>query len=216
MTVSAGPSGIFGKGESDMGREYELKYTANPQKIGEIQKKFGNFSPIVMETTYYDTSAGDFAARKWMLRCRLENNRAVCTIKTPLPDGSRGEWEVGSSQVEQAIPALCDLGAPRELLELAKQGLVPKCAARFTRLASTLEGSGFTLELALDQGEFLAGDRHQPFAEVEVELKSGSEIAVAAFAQALAQEFGLPVQTQSKAQRAFQLAQEENQEKENV
>ena len=150
MTVSAGPSGVFGNGESDMGREYELKYAANPQKIGEIQKKFGNFSPIVMETTYYDTSAGDFAARKWMLRCRLENNRAVCTIKTPLPDGSRGEWEVISSQVEQAIPALCDLGAPRELLELAKQGLVPKCAARFTRLASTLEGSGFTLELALE------------------------------------------------------------------
>ena len=49
-----------------------------------------------------------------------------------------------------------------------------------------------------------------------MELKSGSEIAVVAFAQALAQEFGLPVQTQSKAQRAFQLAQEENQERENV
>lgn len=216
MAVNTGQSGALGKGESDTGREYELKYTANPQKIEAIRKKYGDFSQIVMETTYYDTTDGDLSRRGWMLRCRLENGKTVCTMKTPLRDGSRGEWEVRALRVEQAVPALCNLGAPEELLTLAKGGLVPQCAARFTRLAATLEAEGCTLELALDQGEFLAGSRCQPFSEVEVELKSGSEIAVVAFAQALAQEFAMPVQTQSKAQRAFQLTQEEIQERKNV
>ena len=45
-----------------MGREFELKYQATPEIIAEIRGKFGDFTPISMETTYYDTE--DFSLRK--------------------------------------------------------------------------------------------------------------------------------------------------------
>ena len=38
-----------------MGREFELKYRANPEQIVAIEKKYGDFTPISVETTYYDT-----------------------------------------------------------------------------------------------------------------------------------------------------------------
>ena len=38
-----------------MGREFELKYQATPEIIAEIRGKFGDFTPISMETTYFDT-----------------------------------------------------------------------------------------------------------------------------------------------------------------
>ena len=99
---------------------------------------------------------------------------------------------------------LCKLGGPRELLSLT--GLQKVCAARFTRLASLLELPQCTVELALDQGVFLGGGREQPFSELEVELKQGSEEAAAAFAADLAREYGLREEPKSKVQRALALA----------
>ena len=82
-----------------MGREFELKYQATPEIIAELRGKFGDFTPISMETTYFDTEDLSLRQRRWTLRQRLENGRAVCTVKTPLPDGSRGEWEAENSDL---------------------------------------------------------------------------------------------------------------------
>jgi len=189
-----------------MGREFELKYQADAGKIATIQEKFGEFLPITMETVYYDTPGGALRQRRWMLRRRLENGRPICTVKTPLPDGSRGEWETECADITQAVSKLCKLGAPEELSRVAQSGLHEICAARFLRLSATLEHAGCTLELALDRGCFLGGGRQVPFAEVEVELKDGSELAAVAFAEGLAKEFSLTPEAKSKAQRAMALA----------
>lgn len=189
-----------------MGREFELKYRADAAKLTAIQEKYGPFSPISMETTYYDTPDLTLSFHHWTLRRRLENGVAVCTFKQPLEDGSRGEWEVENGSIMEAVMALCQSGAPWELMRATAGGLVELCAARFTRLAATLELEQCTVELALDQGVLLGRDREQPFAEVEVELKAGSESAVVAFAQALAEEFFLTEEPKSKFLRAFALA----------
>ena len=55
-----------------MGREFELKYQATPETIAAIQAKFGEFTPISMETTYFDTEDLALRKRKWTLRRRLE------------------------------------------------------------------------------------------------------------------------------------------------
>lgn len=189
-----------------MGREFELKYKADGQVLSAIRDKFGGFTSISMETAYFDTKNADFAQRKWMLRRRLENGVSVCTLKTPLPDGSRGEWETGSEDLESALPALVQLGAPAELASLARDGLVQSCAARFRRLAAVLTLEECTVEIALDEGCFLGGGQEMPFAEVEVELKDGSQEAAETFAAGLAAEFGLRPEPKSKAQRARELA----------
>ena len=188
-----------------MGREFELKYQATPEIIGSIRGKFGEFTPISMETTYYDTEDLSLRKRKWTLRQRLENGRAVCTVKTPLPDGSRGEWEVENSDLAAGAARLCAMGAPGEILNCVNQGVAPFCGARFTRLAKTIDLPGGAVELALDQGVLLGGGREQPFAEVEVELKSGSDAVAEDFAGALAREFGLKPQPKSKLARAMAL-----------
>ena len=189
-----------------MGREFELKYRADSGKISEIRKKYGSFSSISMETTYYDTPDGSLRRLRWTLRRRFENGKSVCTVKTPAAGGGRGEWETACGNIRDAVPELCKLGAPRELLALTADGVTESCSARFTRLAKLVEADGCTVELALDEGTLLGGGKALPLAEVEVELKAGSEAAAVAFAQALAAEFGLTPEPKSKVQRALALA----------
>ena len=190
-----------------MGREFELKYQATPETIGAIREKFGEFTPISMETTYYDTEDLSLRQRKWTLRRRLENEKSVCTVKTPLPDGSRGEWETENADLAAGVKALCAMGAPKEILDYVNQGVTPFCGAEFTRLAKTMELPGGSVELALDEGVLLGGGQELPFAEVEVELKSGEDSVASAFAGKLAAEFDLKEQPKSKLARAMALAQ---------
>ena len=191
-----------------MGREFERKFRADADKIAAIREKYGEFTPISMETVYYDTPGGDLGKLRWTLRRRYENGISVCTLKTPAPGGARGEWETRCGAIEDGVLELCKLGAPRELLVLTVNGVTEVCGARFTRLAKMLELENCTVELALDRGVLLGGGQELPFAEVEVECKSGSEAAAEAFAERLAADFGLAPEYASKHKRALALTKE--------
>lgn len=189
-----------------MGREFELKYRCNEAQLAAIRENYGDFVSISMETAYYDTPDHALGDLHWTLRRRLENGRSVCTVKTPQKDGARGEWETECDSIEDAVPVLCKLGAPEILPRIIEDGLIRSCAAQFTRLAKELDLGRCTVELALDQGFLMGGKRKESFAEVEVELKSGSEDGAKAFAEALSARFGLVPEPKSKVQRALELA----------
>lgn len=191
-----------------MGRELEFKYRICPTQLSRMAAQYPDLSPISMETIYYDTPAGDLTARHWTLRRRMENGHAICTVKIPLPDGSRGEWETAASEIGDAIQTLCALGAPRQLLEDAKAGFLPSCGARFTRLATLVTLEQATVELALDQGVLLGGGKELPFAEVEVEHKRGSDDAAGAYAAELSRIWNLQPEPRSKFARAKALAEQ--------
>ena len=188
-----------------MGREFELKYRADAKTLAAIEKVYTGFSPIRMETTYYNTPDGELGNCRWTLRRRFENGISVCTLKTPGSGGSCGEWEMEADDVLSAIPHLIADGAPAELAELTADGILESCAARFTRLARKIALDACTVELALDAGLLMGGGRELPFAEVEVELKAGSEEAAIAFARSLAEQFQLVPEPKSKLQRALEL-----------
>lgn len=189
-----------------MGREFELKYAANADVLEALKKRYDNFRAISMETAYYDTPDRKLSQLRWTLRRRMENGASVCTLKTPLPDGSRGEWETEAPRIEAGIAALCGCGAPKELAVYTSAGVEQVCGARFTRLAATIDLEECTVELALDSGALLGGGRELPMTEVEVELKSGNQDTAIRFAQALAAEFGLNIEHKSKYRRALDLA----------
>lgn len=189
-----------------MGREFELKYASSAQSFEALKARYPQLRPIDMETAYYDTRDRRLGDLRWTLRRRFENGLAVCTLKTPLPDGSRGEWEVPCSDICQAIPALIAAGAPEQLKELTAKGLTQVCAARFTRLCTLVELENATAELALDEGVLLGGGKELPLREVEVELKDGDEESVVFFATELATAFGLTAEPKSKYHRALELA----------
>ena len=189
-----------------MGREFELKYKCTEEAFAALQADFADFTPIQMETTYYDTFDGRLGNNHWTLRRRFENGKSICTLKTPSPDGGRGEWEVEKGSIMAAVPELCKLGAPMELMAFCVSGVGPVCGAKFTRLAKTLEIPGATVELALDRGVLLGNGREMPLLEVEVELKDGSDNAATAFAYELAAKYGLQPENRSKYRRSLGLA----------
>ena len=195
------------KGVLYMGAEYELKFRADADCQKSVYTTFpARWQTIRMETTYYDTLSGALSSRKFMLRSRLENNKRVCTLKTPGQNNLRGEWETECDSIAEAIAELCKLGAPEELLSLTAGGVVSVCGARFTRLAGEIAAEGCTLELALDHGILIGGNKTTPLCEVEVELKSGEDADAVAYAQALSRKFALSPQPKSKYRRALDLA----------
>ena len=105
-----------------MGSEYELKYRADEEALSSVRTTFpARWQKIPMETTYYDTPSRSLSARRYMLRRRLENGVSVCTLKTAGNGNLRGEWEVNSDSVTDAIPELCKLGCPADLETLCAE-----------------------------------------------------------------------------------------------
>ena len=189
-----------------MGVEYELKFRATAKVQEQIlQDNPGLWQRVSMETTYYDTPAGALSARHFTLRKRLENGKSICTLKTPAGNGARGEWETECDTIEQAIPILCKLGGPEELLSLTENGVIPVCGARFIRRCSTLSFGDSTLELALDEGVLFNGEKQLPLCEVEIELKDGSVVDANTCAAIFRQKYGLTPEQKSKFLRAKEL-----------
>lgn len=191
-----------------MGQEFELKFAATEKKQAAVLAAYGPWRTIAMETTYFDTPGRDLSRRHITLRLREENGETVCTVKTPLPDGSRGEWETVCDDISAGIARLCSLGAPRAIALLTEGGVEAVCGARFTRQACDIHLEGAQAELALDSGVLLGGGKALPLCEIEVELKSGSRSAVVQFAAGLADEHRLLPEAKSKFRRAMALAEE--------
>lgn len=189
-----------------MGIEFELKYRATAAQLGAVRAAFPEAETILqMQTAYYDTPAGELAARHYTLRRRLENGRAVCTLKTPAGELGRQEYEVFDKTIWEAIPQLCSLSGMEDP-EALEDSLVEVCGAKFQRIAKTLVLEDCTVELALDEGMLTGGGRQIPLCELEVERKAGSIAAAVAFAKALAERFGLAEEPGSKFRRALDLA----------
>ena len=186
-----------------MGREFEMKYAATPEKLEEIRRLWNCWTEFSMETTYFDTADRQLSGKNCTLRQRLENGSPVCTLKTPTGGLGRGEWDVQAPWSARSVAALFDAaGQP----PIAFDSLVPVCGARFTRLARTEELPGCTVEIALDSGILLGGGRKIPLRELEVEVKSGSEAVAMAWADHFAQRFDLRPEHKSKFKRASDLA----------
>ena len=193
-----------------MGIEFELKFRATPDKLAQIRRDVaGQEQTIHMETTYFDTPARALSQRYLTLRCRKENERSVCTLKTPEGERGRGEYEILCEDIQKALPELCKLSGLPELMTLTAAGVAPVCGARFTRIAKTLVLSDCTVELALDKGILFGGGREEALCEVEVELKSGSREGAYAYAMALAGLYGLQREFASKFRRALALTEGE-------
>lgn len=192
-----------------MGIEYEWKLKAEPQvQEALFRETEGIWRETAMETTYYDTADGQLSSLHYTLRRRTENGKSVCTIKTPSADGGRGEWEVEETSIEQAIPKLCKLGGPENLLSLTQNGIQAICGAKFLRRFCQINLDKTVVELALDRGILTGGTREIPLCEVEIELKEGSKEAAAAFAMYISQNYGLTPEKKSKFRRALDLTKE--------
>lgn len=191
-----------------MAKEIELKYL---MKSAEQEREILNHPLILnqldgpievynMDSIYYDTRENLLAQNRISLRRRQENNEVVFTVKTSgSVDGalsSRGEWQVEAESLDEALPLLEKLGAPPLLFDiLNKNGIVPCARTVFTRKTAPLK---LGASLCVDVGMLGAA----PFAEIELELSSGSVEDLKTFGAQCCQTFGLKPEAQSKFARA--------------
>ena len=189
-----------------MGKELELKFAATGCVLEQLRSEIpGRETQYQMQTTYYDTPQGELSHRRCTLRCRLENGQSVCTLKTPVSDTERGEFDVADVTIYEAIAPLAEAGGMKDLIEIAGE-LIPVCGARFQRIAKEIIGDGFVAELALDQGVLLGGGKEIPLCEAELEYKAGDEGLFLAYATAFAAKYDLTTEKLSKFARAAALA----------
>ena len=198
-----------------MGKELEIKLAAPGAAAldavcsdAQVEAlRCGSWQEICMETTYLDTPARAIAARKWMLRRRVENGEAIYTMKTPGDGYVRGEWESRKAALPDAVREMVSQGAPAELAALTAGGAARVCGVQFSRKTVPLRlADGTMCALCADRGHFLGGAHRRPFCEVELELTSGSAEAMLAFARALAARYDLREEPNSKFVRAAALA----------
>ncbi len=195
-------------------QEIELKLQLPPQQAAAFLKRMARrrSAPVEQDlvTLYFDTPDFALSAQGVALRVRRAGRRWLQTLKT------EGERQGGLSrriEFEMAVRrgALDWTRFPPEarayVPEVLRERVVPVFETRFHRTAWLLKGrGGAQIEVALDVGEVVAGERSQPLCEVELELKSGQPDALFALALEWAGAFGCLPFDVSKAERGVRLA----------
>lgn len=174
-----------------------------------------------LDTAYFDTPERLLASQGMALRLRRQDRQWLQTLKAGATDAAlsiRAEWEVPTAA--QALDVQFFPPAARKALRQAglnaqqAQALQRWYRTRFRRTAWLVEHDGAQIEVALDEGEIIAGKRRAPLLELELELKAGAPAALLSLAlQLVAPPRAAPLPLvplpQSKAERGARLAEGE-------
>ena len=163
-----------------------------------------------LDNIYFDTPDRALAQARIGLRLRKDGGRWLQTVKTG------GSAQAGLHQREEIEFAVSGKALEWEplagtefetVLEPIRQQLAPQFRTLFTRDIRLLIGpSGAEIELAIDQGEIIAGRQRESICELELELKSGSVDDLFELALELASRHPLTLSNRSKAERGDALA----------
>jgi inorganic triphosphatase YgiF len=198
---------------TDPGKEIELKLLlpqgtksllAHPRLSGVTQTRQR------LHTIYFDTRDFKLAKRGVALRVRRAGRRWIQTLKTEGNSSgglsTRVELEVpvsGPAIEFKHFPPDAHDYLPRSVLNK----LIPVFETRFTRRSWEVTGiHGSRIEVALDEGEIIAGNTSEPIRELELELKGGRPDALFALALDLGKTVTLWPFDRSKAERGAGLA----------
>jgi triphosphatase len=201
--------------------EIELKLLLDPVDVNRFRrhpllKQYAIDKPRSQQlnSTYFDTPELYLKQNHTALRVRKVGRRLIQTCKSggQVAAGlhQRPEWESEITGGTPDLPALRGLiaagTAVAELFsppDLAGR-LQPIFTTQFRRTIWLLRlPSGAEIELALDQGEVLHGDKSIPISEIELELKAGDSACL--FDVALELQSSLPLRAAniSKAERGY-------------
>lgn len=166
-----------------------------------------------LDNIYFDTPDHALAQARIGLRLRKDGRRWLQTVKSGgsaqagLHQRDEIEFAVSGKALEWAPLAGTEFEA---VLEPLRQQLGARFRTLFTRDVRRLVGpSGAEIELAIDQGEIIAGKTwksRETICELELELKSGSADDLFEIALELAACHPLTLSNRSKAERGDALA----------
>ncbi|WP_114971685.1 CHAD domain-containing protein [Rhodoferax ferrireducens] len=206
--------------------EIELKLAlpgANPSSLAKQLAR----SPVLarrqpthqhLHNVYYDTPEQHLRQQRIALRIRRVGSEAkpkwLQTLKTGGRSDSalsqRGEWETPVPNANLSLKALnatpwSGIDPDGSLF----QALAPSFVTSFERTIWLVrKRDGSVVEVALDLGHIVAGDKTTPICELEFELKAGQPAALFDIAQQIARTLAVLPATMSKAERGYALAQD--------
>ncbi|RRJ82372.1 inorganic triphosphatase [Aestuariirhabdus litorea] len=200
-----------------MALETELKLLLSPDQVEPLrshpllqseQAQYQGSQRLL--NCYYDTPQFDLRANRVALRVRHLASGYIQTLKTSgersggLSRREEWEWPLASETID--LELLDEQHWPLD--ERIKANLLPCFNTDFERECWLLEWAGENpglIEVALDQGQVVAGGRQLPICELELELKAGDERALQEVADLLSKTVELVPGDASKAQRGYRL-----------
>ena len=162
------------------------------------------------DNIYFDTPQRLLAEAGIALRLRHDGKRWLQTVKgggnsqAGLHQREEIEFAVAGPALEW--PALAGSAFDSVLAPLKDQ-LAPQFHTRFEREIRQLQGmAGAEVELAIDQGEIIAGEYREALCELELELTSGPVDDLFSLALLLVGRHPLRAESTTKAERGDRLA----------
>ena len=194
--------------------EIELKLATDADGLAALSdapELDGQSSVRRLDSTYFDTRDRRLTARGITLRVRKIGRRYVQTIKTAGKGSAgglstRSEWEWPVDGPKPDLSVIDDHNVIGLIGLVRPQELQAVFGTRVRRTIRTLEFGGAQIEVALDDGEVVAGRRRQPLHEVELELLAGDVDPLYELALALNRRHTLSIDPRSKAARGEALA----------
>jgi len=192
-----------------MAEEIELKLVLTSRDADVLEASglmAGAPKTAKQRSIYFDTQDRALQKAGLSLRIRRSGRKRIQTVKAA-GAGSAGlfarpEWE-------RAVPGdtpILDHGTPiLALLGDAADELAPVFEVHVERLTWHIEERGAAIEMVLDRGAVVAGERRSPICEVELELKRGDPVALFALARKLDAVVPVRVGVLTKSRRGYAL-----------
>ncbi|MGF7154919.1 CYTH and CHAD domain-containing protein [Novosphingobium gossypii] len=187
-----------------MSLEMELKLELTPVGMDALLASdllSGVPAPAAQRAIYFDTPDRALLEGGLSLRIRREGDRRVQTVKASGTTAGlfvRPEWEFEVPDdrpvLDHTIPVTAWMA--ERIAEIA-----PAFTVENERRQWAVDG----IEVSLDRGRAIAGDRETPFAEVELEHKDGDPAAIFALARGIDAIAPVQLGVQSKAERGYRL-----------
>ena len=165
-----------------------------------------------LASVYYDTPGHALAAAGIALRLRRVGRRWIQTVKAGQLAGGAGlfshqEVEIPAPGARLALDGEDPSGVFAAIAEAAGDApLSPVFETRVRRASHRLRLPGGLVELALDQGEVVAGEASAPILEVEMELVEGGIEALFDLARRLFPQGPVNFATANKSTLGYRLA----------
>lgn len=197
--------------------EIELRFLvphhARAGIAAELERGAATLDRTTLTSMYIDTNDRRLARAGMTWRLRREARRWIQTL-TSVGSNALERFTHEAIRPDASPDASEHAGTPlgsqlAGLLRRARaEGLEPRVRFRteVRRTARRIRTRGAVVEVAFDEGRIVSADSSQRIREIEIELISGSPMAMLALAERWRERFGLIYDPRSKAERGDRLA----------
>ena len=200
-----------------MAQEIEIKLSVDPEHarhLWVVLARHPHRKPVShrLFSAYYDTPDRRLQRGGVALRLRREGKRWIQTVKgAGIAAGGlhqRTEHEAVVPAQLPSFPAMIEAGFGKLVAgKRTRDALQVAFTTEFRRTSTLIRPRpGTIIEVSLDRGAIVAGERREPIFEIELELKVGEPGALFDLALEIVRGMPARLDNRSKAQRGYSLA----------